>query len=360
LPVSLLKEKGKMSEALQPEDPVLDVDRRADGPGTTRIDAADPAAPMYQLLAKLRKPVALRDIMIRPVREGYAGQDLPDVATVLPPWEHLFPGQIVNEVRVLSSAGPIRCQVYRPDAGSTPRPVVVYCHGGGFMVGSSEDTDYMTRRICSVANVIVVSVNYRLAPEWPFPTGLDDCVEVYQWARSHAREIGGDPSRVGVAGDSSGGNFAAALSLRARDRDLPAPDAVVMFGPVLDFCFEEYESFERLAAAGVVFDAAFLGFARGAYCRYAEWRHPHASPIRGDLSGYPPSFLAVGTHDPLIDSCRAFAATLEASSKPRVRLAVVEGMPHGFYFWPGIFPRQEADIYSEVADFLDRHLTGKS
>ena len=124
-----------MSEALLPEDPALDVDRRVDGPGTTHIDAADPAAPMYQLLTKLRKPVALRDIMIRPVRQGYAGQDLPDVATVLPPWENLFSGQIVNEVRVLSSAGPIRCQVYRPDAGFTPRPVLIYCHGGGFIHG---------------------------------------------------------------------------------------------------------------------------------------------------------------------------------------------------------------------------------
>ena len=89
-----------MSQALQSERPTLDVDRRPDGPGVTHIDSTDPAAPMYQLLARLRKPVALRDIMIRPVREGYAGQDLPDVATVLPPWEHLFPGQMVSELRV--------------------------------------------------------------------------------------------------------------------------------------------------------------------------------------------------------------------------------------------------------------------
>jgi len=82
-----------MNQALQPEDPLLNVDRRSDGPGVTHIDAADPATPMYELLAKLRKPVALRDIMIRPVREGYAGQDLPDLASVLPSWEHLFRGR---------------------------------------------------------------------------------------------------------------------------------------------------------------------------------------------------------------------------------------------------------------------------
>src|SRR5262245_54849707 len=89
-----------MTPGSQQADASPDVDRRTDGPGVTRIDPADPAAPMYQLLAKLRKPVALREIMIRPVREGYAGQGLPDAATVLPPREHLFPGLAVSEIRV--------------------------------------------------------------------------------------------------------------------------------------------------------------------------------------------------------------------------------------------------------------------
>ena len=345
-----------MSQVSPPEDASRDVDRRADGPGVTHMDATDPAAPMYQLLAKLRKPVALRDIMIRPVREGYAGQDLPDASTVLPPWNHLFPGQTVSAARVPSPAGPIRCQIYRPAGDGTARPVLVYCHGGGFMVGCSEDTDYMTRRICSVAGVVVVSVNYRLAPEWPFPMGLDDCLEVYRWARLHAHEVGGDPRRVGVAGDSSGANFAAALPLRARDRDLPSPDVTVMFGPVVDLRFEEYESFERLALTGIVFDAAFMGFARGAYCRYAEWQHPHVSPIRGDLRGYPPALIAVGTHDPMLSSCQMFAAALQACGNPGTELIVCEGMPHGFYFWPGVFPKQEAATYAAVASFLGRHL----
>jgi acetyl esterase len=341
---------------MPPEKASIDVDRRTDGPGVTRIDDADPAAPMYQLLAKLRKPVALRDLMLHPVRYGYAGQDLPDVAKVLPPWDHLFPGMAVGEVRVPSAAGPIHCQVYRPAAGAAGLPVVVYCHGGGFMVGCSEDTDYVTRRLCAVAGVIVVSVNYRLAPEWPFPTGLDDCLEVYRWARTHALEVGGDGRRVAVVGDSSGGNFAAALPLRARAAGLPLPEATVMFGPVLDFRFEEHESFERLAITGVVFDAAFLGFARGAYCRYAEWQHPHVSPLRGDLRGYPPALVVVGTHDPLVSSCQAFTLALRAAGGAATELAVYDGMPHGFYFWPGVFPPQEAEAYAVVGKFLHRHL----
>lgn len=340
----------------QPQSASPDVDRRTDGPGITRIDAADPAAPMYQLLARLRKPVALRDLMLHPVRYGYAGQDLPDTATILPPWSHRFPGMVVDEVRVPSPAGPIRCQTYRPAADSAGLPVVVYCHGGGFMVGCSEDTDYVTRRICAAAQVVVISVNYRLAPEWPYPTGLDDCLQVYKWARAHASEIGGDSARVGVAGDSSGANFAAALPLRIRDRGLPMPDASVQFAPVLDMRFEEYDSFERLAVTGVVFDAAFLGFARGAYCRYAEWSHPHVSPVRGDLRGYPPTLVIIGTHDPLIDSCRAFADTLRSAGGTGVELLVAEGMPHGFYFWPGVFPKEEADTYASVGVFLRRYV----
>lgn len=340
----------------QPEKTPPDVDRRTDGPGITRIDPADPAAPMYQLLSKLRQPVALRDLMLHPVRYGYAGQDQPDTATILPTWDLLFPGMVVDEVRVPSPAGPIRCQTYRPKAAAAGLPVLVYCHGGGFMVGCSEDTDYMTRRICAAAGVVVLSVNYRLAPEWPFPAGLDDCLQVYRWARNHAGEVGGDPRRVGVAGDSSGANFAAALPLRARDLGLPLPDISIQFAPVLDMRFEEYASFEKLAVTGVVFDAAFLGFARGAYCRYAEWSHPHVSPLRGNLRGYPPALVVIGTRDPLIDSCRAFADALRAAGGAGVELLMAEGMPHGFYFWPGVFPKEEKDAYAAVAAFVGRYL----
>jgi acetyl esterase len=333
------------------------VDQRTDGPGVTRIDPADPAAPMYRLLARVRSPLTLRDTMLLPVRSGYAGQTPPGGADALPHWDHMFPGVVVEGIGVPSPAGPIRCQVYRPAATARGRPLLVYVHGGGFMLGRSEDTDYMTRKICAQNDVVVVSVNYRLAPEWPFPAGIDDCLAVYRWLRAHGADLGGDPGRVGVAGDSSGGNFAAVLPLRARAQGLPPPDVSVQFAPVLDLFFEEYESFNRLAPLGVVYDAAFMGFARGAYCRYAEWTHPHVSPFRSDLSGYPPALVIVGTHDPLVDSCRAFAARARDAGASHVELFVREGMPHGFYFWPGLFP-QEEEAYAAVTAFLRRHLAG--
>src|SRR5262245_48469526 len=298
-----------MAEASTADTPV---DQRTGGPGVTRIDGADPAAPMYQLLAKLRVPLTLRDTMIMPVRFGYAGQTPPDPNAV-PKWDGIFPNVGVSEIMVPSADGPVRCQVYRPSAHGEGLPLVVYVHGRGFMVGRSEDTDYMTRRICADNGVVAVSVNYRLAPEWPVPAVLDDCLAVYRWLCTHGRELGGDPARIGVAGDSAGGNFAAALPLRARDKGLAVPDVAIMFAPVLDLLFEQYESFNRLAPTGIAYDAAFMGFLRGAYCRYAEWEHPHVSPLRGDLAGFPPAMIMVGTHDPLVDSCVTFAHQAHAA-----------------------------------------------
>lgn len=343
-----------MAESDSNTVPGAPVDRRTDGPGITHIDPADPAAPMYELLEKIRAPLTLRDTMIMPVRHGYAGQKPPD-AGALPHWDHMFPNVTVKEVQIPSADGAIRCQVYRPAAQGDGLPVLVYIHGGGFMVGQSEDTDYMTRRICADNDTIVVSVNYRLAPEWPFPAGLDDCVAVYAWLRAHGRDLGGDPARVGVAGDSSGGNFAAALPLRAKAKGMAPPSVSIMFAPVLDLRFEDFESFNRLAPKGVVYDAAFMGFLRGAYCRYHEWEHPHVSPLRADLSGFPPGMIVVGTHDPLVDCCRAFARKAHEAGASQVEIFVREGMPHGFYFWPDLF-REEGEAYVAVKAFLRRHL----
>jgi acetyl esterase len=125
--------------------------------------------------------------------------------------------------------------------------MILYFHGGGFMVGRSEHTEFLTRKLAAMNNTIVVSVNYRLAPEFQFSVGLGDCVEAYRWIRQHGEELGGDPKRVAVGGDSSGGNFSGVMPLRAAAEGLSLPDAVVMLGPVLDLQFEKYDSFNDLA-----------------------------------------------------------------------------------------------------------------
>ena len=249
-----------------PQNPAPFVDQRPNGPGVSKIDPSDPAAPMYRLLAKMRSPVTLRDLMIHPVRTGYIGQEQPLEAADLPKSAaELYPEIGVSEVAVPSPAGRIRCQVFSPPASKPrtgPRPMMLYLHGGGFTLGQSEDTAYITSRIAAENAMVVVSANYRLAPEWPFPACLDDCLAVLQWMQKNGATL--DGTRIAVGGDSAGGNLAAALVIKARDEGVSPPQAAVLLAPITDFFFEQYESFERLAPLGIVYDTAFIGFIRGA------------------------------------------------------------------------------------------------
>jgi acetyl esterase len=228
-------------------------------------------------------------------------------------------------------------------------------HGGGFTVGRSEDTAYITSRMAIENGLVVVSVNYRLAPEWPFPAGLEDCLAVLLWMQKQGATIGGDPTRIAVAGDSSGANFAAALPLKARDEGHNLPQATVLLAPITDFHFEQYESFERLAPLGIVYDMAFAGYIRGAYAVTGRnWDHPHVSPARADLRGYPPTLIVSGTADPLTDDNRAFADKLRAAGN-EVEILVREHMPHGFYFFPGVLP--DGDLaFAAINRMMTRHL----
>jgi acetyl esterase len=235
--------------------------------------------------------------------------------------------------------------------------MMLYVHGGGFTVGQSEDTAYIASRIAAENGMVVVGVNYRLAPEWPFPAGLDDCIAVLRWMRERGSEIGGDPSWVAVAGDSSGGNFAAALPLKARTDGIEPPDAVIPLCPITDFLFEEYASFERLGPLGIVYDTAFIGFIRGAYAvHHKNWTHPHVSPTRGDLRGYPSTLIISGTADPLIDDNYAFARKLRENGNERVEHFVSKWMPHGYYFFPGLF-KEGDEAFAAINRFLQTELT---
>jgi acetyl esterase len=338
------------------------VDQLPNGPGVSRIDPSDPAAPMYRLLARMRSPVALRDIMIHPVRTGYIGQEQPiDPAELPKSAAELYPDVRVSEIGVASPVGRVRCQIYSPPVYSLPgvaasRPMMLYLHGGGFTVGQSEDTAYITSRVAAENGMLVVSVNYRMAPEWPFPACLDDCLAVLKWMQTSAGTLGGDAARIAVGGDSAGGNLAAALPLKARDEGVPMPRAAVLLAPITDFFFERHESFERLAPLGIVYDAAFIGFVRGAYLVHGKnWAHPHASPALADLRNYPATFIASGTADPLVDDNRAFAQKLREAGGSEVEHFVRDGMPHGFYFFPGMFAQGD-EAFAAVARFLKRSL----
>jgi acetyl esterase len=229
---------------------------------------------------------------------------------------------------------------------------MLYIHGGGFTVGRSEDAAYISSRIAA-ENGVVVSVNYRLSPEWPFPFGLDDCMAVLRRMQANGALMNGDGSRIVVWGDSAGGNLAAVLPLRAKRDGAPAPVATVLFCPITDFQYERYDSFERLAPKGVVYDTAFMGFIRGAYLNgVGDWSNPLASPALAELHGYPQTLIISGTADPLVDDKRAFARKLKEAGVG-VENLVADAMPHGFYFFPGVLGEGD-EAYAAVKRFFER------
>src|SRR5215813_5747056 len=302
------------------QNPAPFVDQRPNGPGVSKIDPSNPAAPMYRLLAKMRSPVTLRDLMITrsaPAISARSSQSQRRTCRRAP--LSSTPRSACPRSRFIRrlAASAARFSVRRRRSRGAARPMMLYLHGGGFTVGQSEDTAYITSRIAAENAMVVVSANYRLAPE-----------------------------------SSAGGNLAAALVIKARDEGVSPPQATVLLAPITDFFFEQHESFERLAPLGIVYDTAFIGYIRGAYLVHGKnWAHPHASPARADLGNYPPTFIATGTADPLVDDNRAFAQKLRAAGVGKVEHFVREGMPHGFYFFPGMF-KQGDEAFAAIAAFL--------
>ena len=220
---------------------------------------------------------------------------------------------------------PVR--IYEHDAA--PTGVVVYFHGGGFCIGSIGLMDHVARELAHCSGATVVSVEYRLAPEHPYPAGLDDCEAVTRWAFANSARLGADPSRVAVAGESAGGNLSAAVALRLRD----APDAQlaaqVLVYPVVDGKDAPYPS--RAEFDGIVIDAKNRVMYHDAYAGGNDIdRDPFALPIHAaSLAGLPPAIVVVGGCDPLRDEGRAYAQRLRLDDVVVEELCCA-GQPHGF------------------------------
>jgi acetyl esterase len=222
---------------------------------------------------------------------------------------------------------PVR--LYRP-IGSSPSdvlPVLVYFHGGGWVIGSIDSHDSSCRALANNADCAVVSVEYRLAPEHPFPAGFDDCVGATTWVARNGSELGTDPSRLAVGGDSAGGNLAAAVALHARDNDGPDIAFQLLIYPVTDGSLgsASYVSNEK----GYFLTKADMEWFWGLYgAPRDDWR---ASPIHAlDFAALPPALVLTAEFDPLRDEGEAYAARLRDAG---VRSSVTRypGMIHGFF-----------------------------
>jgi acetyl esterase len=255
----------------------------------------------------------------------------------------------VQDRTVPGPAGEIPVRVYTP-AGEGPFPVVVYFHGGGWVIGDLEVVDQPCRQLASAAGAIVVSVDYRLAPEHRYPAAFDDSYAATVWVGAHAAEIGGDPARLAVAGDSAGGNLAAAVALAARDRGGPELAAQLLIYPVTDFNFgtasyqDNREGYLLTKGSMQWFWAHYLG-------AQDLDKDPYACPLRADsLVGLPPAYVATSEYDPLRDEGEAYARRLEEAGVA-VTAKRFDGLLHGFFWMLAAVP-SAAGVLDDMVDVL--------
>lgn len=264
-------------------------------------------------------------------------------------------GVEVRDITLPGPAGDIPARHYRP-AGGGAGPLLVFYHGGGFALGDLESHDALCRLTCRDADVAVLAIDYRLAPEHPAPAGVDDAYAAFRWAHDHAEELGGLPGRVAVGGDSAGGNLAAAVSLLARDDGGPVPILQWLLYPVVD-CTAVTRS-RTLFGDGFLltkydidwFTAQYLGRSQ------LDPTDPRVSPLlAGDLSGLPPALVAVAGFDPLHDEGEQFATALRAAGV-EVDLRRLTSMTHAFM---NLFPLGggSATATAELISALRAHLS---
>jgi acetyl esterase len=263
----------------------------------------------------------------------------------------------VGEVRdrtVLGPGGDINVRIYWPTEISGPPPIVVFAHGGGFVFCDLDSHDDLCRAMTNGVGAIVVSVDYRLAPEFPWPAAVDDVFAVTEWAARQAGELGGDPARLLVAGDSAGGNLAAVTALLARDRGQPAIAGQLLIYPAMaaDFGTESYRRF----GTGYYNTATAMAWYWDQYVpNPANRGHPTASPLRASLTGLPPAAVITAGHDPLCSEGDAYAKALSDSAVTTINRQYA-GAIHGFMTMSGldICTRARQQAWADVSTLLSR------
>ncbi len=249
--------------------------------------------------------------------------------------------EVVTEDRTIEGpAGPIPLRVYRPPtADGTTLPVVVFIHGGGWSVGDLDTYDGIARDHAVRAHAVVVSVEYRLAPEHPFPAAVDDAWAATQWVAAHAAELGADPDRLAVAGDSAGGNLSAVMAQLARDAGGPAIRFQLLWYPATTGD-TSLPSFKENADAPILDLAAVKGFTKWYVSKDVDLTNPPATllPARAEsLADLPPAYIATAGHDPLRDDGARYAELLRSAGVP-VELHVAETLVHGYLGYVGVVP----------------------
>ncbi|GAA1913046.1 hypothetical protein GCM10009737_13090 [Nocardioides lentus] len=271
---------------------------------------------------------------------------------------HRRRGTVVQRTAVSTPAGPLPVRVHRPAGPArVPRPVVLALHGGGFVVGSARQSDFTASWVARALGAVVVAPDYRLAPRHRFPAAVEDCRAALGWTHAHAADLGGDPERLGVLGESAGGNLAAVTTLSAAAEDGPRVRAQALLYPATDLTEDvgATPSYVEHASAPVL-TAEGLRFFRDSYVGDdgdpADWRF---SPVRSpDLATQPPTLVVLAGHDPLRDTGAAYADALAAAGAD-VAVREFPAMPHGFVGFPYL-ARDATTALRTVVAHLRTHL----
>ncbi|MDE2829771.1 MAG: alpha/beta hydrolase [Gemmatimonadota bacterium] len=253
---------------------------------------------------------------------------------MLPPIYH------VADSAISSKTGEIPIRIYRPNEDQE-LPLLMWFHGGGWVLGDLDTGEFKCRKLAHDVGCVVVSVDYRRAPETPFPGAIDDCFAATLWAASSADELGVDPSHIAVAGDSAGGNLAACVALRARDAGLNLVFQLLVY-PVIEANFDR-TSYSNNAEGYLLTASAMKWFWDCYVPNIADRNHPDVAPIHAsDLSGLPPALVMTAEFDPLRDEAEDYGQALKAAGVDTVTRRYI-GMTHAFYMLPTETPVAEID-----------------
>ncbi len=246
-----------------------------------------------------------------------------------------------RDLQLPGRRGPISARVYVPANAATPSPALLYLHGGGFVIGSLKTHDRLARELAERLGWRVLALDYALAPEHPYPAGLDDCVDAARWLAAHGAEIGIDVARLVIGGDSAGATLSAGTVLRLRDEGAPPlfRGAVLLYGRYVSGATDSLRAWGNRELILSLREMKWFSEAYAAppTCKYT-------APAEADLRGFPPAILIVGTLDPLLSDSQIFAAALQKA-----------GVPTALYVYPdGIHAFLQMPIFDMTRDALEK------